>query len=70
MATLAQLHDQLDSIDAKIEQTVDTGLQYSLSGSHSATQHTLDALNKQRSRIIRRIRLFRGYSSKSSPSYS
>jgi hypothetical protein len=69
MASLAQIHAWLDDVDEKIAETVNTGAQYSLTGSHAATQHTLDALNKQRSRLMRRINRMQGSSSRVSPQY-
>ena len=69
MATLADLQTQLAEIDQAIRDAVQTGSQYSITGSHAVTQQTLSELNKQRTRITHRILRVKGLAGPTRPSY-
>ena len=70
MADISQLQERLRKIDDAIDAAIETGAQYAVAGSHSATPQTLDALNKQRGRVLRQIRQAQGIPSRTVTRFS
>ena len=60
MTTLQTLQADLERVQEKIREVIGTGAQYSIAGSHSATQQTIEALRKEEGRIRGQIRIFKG----------
>ena len=69
MATLAQLQTDLAQVEEQIRTVIGTGAQHSMSASYAVTQQTLDALEKHAKLLRRRIRTYKGYTSRYSPDF-
>lgn len=67
--TLANLKAMLAAVEAKINEVLATGQEYTVVGSHSVKNPTLAELEKQAARIRRRIYLYQGYTSRTAPDF-
>lgn len=68
--TVSQLQTDLDAVRAKIREVIGTGAQYSLVGSHSATQPQLKVLHGEERRLKAQIRRWTGQTRRTSPDFS
>ena len=70
MSTLTVLRARLAAIEAKILEILQTGQEYSITGSHSVRNPALEALERQETTIRRKILLAKGYSTRIMPNFS
>jgi len=68
--TIQALQEQLRQTNTEIERVLALGQQYSVSGSHSSTSHSLDNLRRHRNTIKRQIRQAQGRKSSRPARYS
>jgi hypothetical protein len=67
--TLQSLQADLERVRESIRDTLELGAQYSVTGSHAATTVRLSELRKQETVIMRRIKRFLGYRSRTVTHY-
>jgi copper homeostasis protein CutC len=67
--TIAQLKAMLANVEAKINEVLTTGQEYTVVGSHSIKNPSLAELEQQASNLRRRILLYRGVTSRTFPNF-
>ena len=67
--TLAEMKAELAKVEAKISEVLDTGQSYSITGSHSVTNTSIEHLERRAAQLRRRIYRFQGYTGRNRPDF-
>jgi len=69
MTTIETLQADLEQIEEAIRTAIGVGVQHSQAGSYAITQQSIRTLEKRAAKLRARIRLYKGYGSRSAPNF-